>query len=654
MITGHFFTKKVSLQIGEIAKETYYAPFQVENEVATNRKKDLAERAVEVIYKVDSKVQEDAISSITKLFDQIQGIKASPIDDYVGKTPIEILSSNASIALFNEQYETLLNTSVEELEYMKVQCIKIAGDVFSQGIRLEELNNRLIDIRIALEGTELSATKQKIAQDIIGNVLQPNVVKDEVATSEARKVARDNVDPIYVLAQEKIIEQGTRVTEEIYKLLEKVGYLETNKAGRYRQYLGIIIIMGLMCLLSFRYIKSGHSNKKINRKHLSLVLILYTLAIISARSMLGTSCVYLPLGIITMLVTFAMGIGIATVIHILLIIFGATIFKGDIVFILYFIIVGMTSILMASVMQERTKTTMNALIMGCIQAIGYLGLRLFIGSDITVTLITETCIAFIMGVISVIVVVGTLPMLESLFGFVTPMQLLELTNPNQPILKRLLIEATGTYYHSLLVANLAEAAADAIGANPLMARVGGYYHDIGKLNCSSYFKENQGLENPHDYMTPEESYNVIISHVTGGIKLAEEYNLPIYIKDMILQHHGTSTMQYFYIKAKKDYGEEIEEKAFQYPGPKPKTKEAALVMLADVVEATTRSMQEQLGVTTTIEELVKKMVKQKLKEGQLDDCELYISDIDKIIDSFTKMLKGIYHQRIQYPERNEK
>ena len=155
-------------------------------------------------------------------------------------------------------------------------------------------------------------------------------------------------------------------------------------------------------------------------------------------------------------------------------------------------------------------------------------------------------------------------------------------------------------------------------------------------------------------MTPQESYSVILSHVTEGLRLAEEYHLPQYIKDMICQHHGTSTMQYFYIKAKKETNEEVLETTFKYHGPKPKTKEAALVMLADVVEATVRSMQDKLGKDLTIESVVRKMVKQKLDEGELDECELYISDIEKIIDSFTKMLTGMYHQRIAYPERNEK
>lgn len=653
VISGNFFIKKVSLQIGEIAKETVYAPFQVENEIATNRLRTLAAASVEPVYKKDSTVQEKAIGNIEKLFEAVTAIQNSDVATTLEKTEVEVLSGRSPIGLYNEQYAALLGASMNELTDVKDTCIGIASDIFTTGISNED-SNKIAEVRSAVDNTDLSVTMKKIAQDIINAVLAPNVVEDEVATNELKKIESDKVDPVYVLAQEKIIEKGSKVTEETYKLLEKVGYLDTDKTVKYKQYSGILILMLLMSYLSFKFIKTGYNLKIKDQRQLNLVLILYALAIVVTRMMVGVSFVYLPLSVPCMIIAFAVGPVIAAFVQILIIIFSTTIFKGDILFVLYFIISGIASILIVTRMEERTKTVMNGVYVGLIQCFTFIGLKLFVGSELNISVISQGFVAFIMGIIAVVTVVGALPAFESLFGFTTPMQLLEMTNPNQPILKRLLLEATGTYYHSLLVANLAESAASAINANPLMARVGGYYHDIGKLTCSKYFKENQGANNPHDYMTPQESYNVIVSHVTEGIKLAEEYHLPNYIKDMICQHHGTSTMQYFYIKAQQESDGEVAEEAFKYPGPKPKTKEAALVMLADVVEATLRSMQDKLGKELTIESIVRKMVKQKLDEGQLSECELYISDIDKIIDSFTKMLTGMYHQRIVYPERNEK
>lgn len=659
VLSGNFFTQKISLQIGEIAKETLYAPFQVENEEATTRKKQEAEAAVETVYKKDGTIQEKAIGNIETLFKYIHTIQTTEVAEQLQKSKVEVLSGRSPIGLYNEQYELLLGASSETLDRMKGICIDTASQLFAAGISQED-SAKSIAVRQAVDQTELSASLKKIAEDIINAVLEPNVVVDEVATNEQKKIARDKVDTVYVLAQEKIVEKGSKVTEEVYKLLEKVGYLDTDPTSRMKQYIGIILLILLVGFLYYYYIRKTYflCNKSISKrqqnKQLSLVFILYSVALIITRAMLSLPFVYLPLSIVCMVIAFAMSPHVAFMTHVLVVIFSATIFKGDIVFIVYFMISGIASTLIVTRMHERTKTLVSAVSVGSIQFITYLSLKLLIGANLSMSVLSEGVVAFIIGIISVVAVIGALPVFEALFEFVTPMQLLEMTNPNQPILKRLLLEATGTYYHSLLVANLAEAAATSIGANSLLARVGGYYHDIGKLTCSNYFKENQGITNPHDYMTPKESYEVIVSHVTAGVTLADEYQLPNYIKDFIRQHHGTSIMQYFYVKAQNESKEPILEKSFGYPGPKPQTKETALVMLADIVEATTRAMQDKLGGEIQIEELVRKSVKQKLEEGQLDECELYISDMDKIIESFTKMLTGMYHQRIVYPERNEK
>jgi len=653
VVTGNFFTKKLSLQVGQIAKETIYAPFQVENEMATSRKKELAEKSVLPTYKADVKVQEKAITDIEMLFDHTFTIQTTDIAEKLSKEPLEVLRERSSIGLYKDEYETLLAANAADLNDMKEVCIRIAAGLFEKGIQAGELSKG-VEIRAMLQETNLNVTYQKVCEGIILGIVKPNVVLDEVATNEAKKLEREKVDASYILQGEKIVEQGTRVTEEIYNVLDKVGYLETNKNTKYKHYLGISMLIALVLVFVFRYNKRANSSRGLKDKEMHLIMILYILSIAIIRILLGKSFVYIPLAIAPMLITLLINVDIALITNMILVIFASIIAKGDIIFTFYFMITAIINILLVSNMQERKKTMTTALVVGFVQLVTYLALKLFTGVDMSVEIVINAGVAFFIGMISVIVVTGALPLLESAFGFVTPMQLLELTNPNQPILKRLLLEATGTYYHSLLVANLAETAADAIGANPLMARVGGYYHDIGKLTCSNYFKENQTIDNPHDTMDPIKSFQIIISHVSCGISLANEYRLPTYIKDIIVQHHGTSIMQYFYVKAKEQNGSFIKEDQFRYPGPKPKTKEAALVMLADVVEATVRAMQDKLGIEMTIEQIVRKMVKLKLEEGQLDNCELYISDIDKIIESFNKMLKGMYHTRIQYPERNEK
>lgn len=255
------------------------------------------------------------------------------------------------------------------------------------------------------------------------------------------------------------------------------------------------------------------------------------------------------------------------------------------------------------------------------------------------------------GLICGLLAVGILPIWETLFSLATPSKLLELSNPSNELLKRLMIEAPGTYHHSVMVGNLAEAAADVVGADALLARVAAYYHDIGKLVNPLMFKENQiHMKNPHDELSPKDSAKIIIEHVAMGKELAERYKLPKRVRDIIMQHHGDSLATYFYYMAKQQG--EAEERDFRYAGPKPNSREAAIVMLADVVEAAVRAnlgvMKESLKVQVT------KLVRAKYEDGQLDDCTLNNRDLTRIIEAFLYVFEGANHERIVYPEQEEK
>lgn len=653
IISGNLFTQKISIEVGQIAQTTIYAPFQVENELATNRKRDSAEQAVEPIYKIDTKVQEKAIADLEELFNQTLLVKNTDTEYLLNKDQVDILQERVSIPLYKDEYEILLNASDETIEALRDLCIDSTIKMLEQGIKYED-TNKLLKIEQLIKDSNFHAIEQKVAASILQFVIKPNVVLDDNATGEAKKAAREKVEPIYILQGEKIIEKGTRVTEETYKLLEKVGYLDNDRTGKYKQYIGIAILIAILFLISYKYNKQHKKVPILKNNQINLLLILYISSLMVMRMMLGVKYIYLPLAIAPILVAILIKVDVAIMLHIILVIITSITYKGDLIFITYFLTTGIFSILIMATMHERKQTMRSAIFIGLFYFSTNIVLKLLIGTPVNMTTFTESALVLIVAMLAVFLAIGSLPLWEAIFGFITPLQLLELTNPNQPILKRLLIEATGTYYHSLLVANLAEAAADAIGANPLMARVGGYYHDIGKIKNPNLFKENQIGENPHDRLTPEDSFLLISSHVSYGLELSEQYKLPKYIKDIIVQHHGTSLMQYFYSKAVKLQGEDVDKEKYSYNGPKPKTKEAALVMLADIVEATTRSLQEKIGTEIILEELVGKLVRQKLEEGQLDECYLYIADINRIIDTFSKVLRGMYHQRVKYPERNEK
>jgi putative nucleotidyltransferase with HDIG domain len=255
------------------------------------------------------------------------------------------------------------------------------------------------------------------------------------------------------------------------------------------------------------------------------------------------------------------------------------------------------------------------------------------------------------GFLAALFVAATLRIFEYIFGVVTNFSLLELADFNHPLLKRLMIEAPGTYHHSMLVSNLSEAAAAAIGANSLLTRVGAYYHDIGKTAHPEYFTENQIMSNKHDELEPTMSRLVILNHIKEGVELAKKYRLNPVIIDFIPQHHGTSLIYYFYRKTieRAQEGEEVPEESFRYPGPKPQSRETAITLLADSVEGATRALDER--TPTAIEETVKKVINNKFIDGQLDECNLTLTEINTISSTFTRMLTSMYHNRVKYPEK---
>ena len=252
---------------------------------------------------------------------------------------------------------------------------------------------------------------------------------------------------------------------------------------------------------------------------------------------------------------------------------------------------------------------------------------------------------------SAVAAFGTFAILGNIFGITTSFQLLELGNPSQPLLRRLLLETPGTYHHSLMVGNLAERAADAIGADSLLTRIAAYYHDIGKLNNPFAYIENQaGVENIHDELTPEQSVELLRAHVSAGIDLAYQYKLPKAIIAFIPQHHGTALMSYFYARAKElaDDPSEVDPAKFRHAGPKPQSREAAILMLADGVEASVRSLTSQ--DEPSIRAMVERIIRERLEDGQFDDCDLTLRDLEKTREAFVAQLLGMYHRRVEYPQ----
>ncbi|HDZ88631.1 MAG TPA: HDIG domain-containing protein, partial [Nitrospirae bacterium] len=298
--------------------------------------------------------------------------------------------------------------------------------------------------------------------------------------------------------------------------------------------------------------------------------------------------------------------------------------------------------------KKRSDLLRAGIFVSGINIFSVLILLLFSGNIHADTAVSPIVAASFSGLGVAAIVSITLPVLEYIFKITTDISLLELLDLNQPLMKNLMITAPGTYHHSIIVGNLVEASAEAVGVNPLLARVSAYYHDIGKIKMPEYFVENQaGSVSKHDKLSPHMSSMILISHVKEGTELGKQYNLPQIINDIIEQHHGTNLITYFYQKAKNDMGENPSEEEYRYPGPKPQSRVAALVMLADAVEAASRVLKDP--TPSRIEALVDKIINHVFIDGQLDDCELTLKDLSLIKKHFIYILTGIFHRRIDYP-----
>jgi putative nucleotidyltransferase with HDIG domain len=308
---------------------------------------------------------------------------------------------------------------------------------------------------------------------------------------------------------------------------------------------------------------------------------------------------------------------------------------------------GFTAILFLRKAHHRTEYIYSGIAAGLINAVVFAMVALLKGSGFN-TVLSDGMWAMINGTASAIIAIGALPVLESMFRVATATRLLEILNPNQPLLKKLSLETPGTYHHSIIAANLSEAAAEALHLNTLLVKASAYYHDIGKLKKPEMYKENQqGRENPHEHMDPKKSAVILREHVIFGKYLAVKHKLPKDMGDMIEQHHGTMVMQYFYSKAKEVFPD-IKTDDYRYKGPKPQTKEALILMLADCTEAAVRASGS--SQKEKIREIIEKLIKERGEDKQFDECDITQKDLAAIKDAFINVYQGMYHERIQYPE----
>jgi len=484
-------------------------------------------------------------------------------------------------------------------------------------------------------------------------LIRPSLFLNEEETEKRRQEAVSLVKEVKKIIQKGqiIIRKGEIVNSEDIAILNALGL--QNPKINYSNIIGIILITTIFFLLVVLYLSYFHSDIYEDMSKLILLSIICVFIVLVAKMISQISGYLIPIAAASMLIAISLGPKIAILITVILSFLISFIPGGEINYILVGIIGGIVSIYSIRKATQRSSLTRAGLMIAGVNIITISALGL-INNEGYYLILKDSLWGVLNGFLAVILTIGILPFLESFFDITTPFKLMELSNPNQPLLKKLIVEAPGTYHHSIVVGNLSETATEEIGGNGLLARVGSLYHDIGKIKRPYFFTENQeAYKNIHDDMEPSLSALVIASHVKEGVELAKKNKLPKDIIDIITQHHGTGLITYFFHRALKENGssvDEIAEENYRYSGPKPQTKEAGIILLADSLEAATRTLTNP--TPSRIKSLVKEIIQKNLENGQLEECDLTLRDLDKIGDSFSLILTGMFHSRVEYPDED--
>ncbi|WP_027625044.1 HD family phosphohydrolase [Clostridium lundense] len=646
-------TQKFNLKEGDIAKVDIKAPREIVDDVATKARIQQAIESVPLQYNKNTEVKINVIDNINGLFQKVSEIKDSTTDI---KEKVNKLKAESKLSLSDEDYLILLNSSKEDLKTLNVFLTETMSQLYESININENVGNKSTeDIKKAQEFILLKVNSSKLPKkalkDLAVNIgygqIKPNFFYDKEKTEELQNEAKRKA-PVLIKKDQTIVKEGEPVTKGQIDILEKLGLLNSQDKFEWYIYVSLGTLILFILALQWFYIKKYYREIYNDTSKLTLINILTCISVLLAR-VLGIVPFLIPLACVPMLFTLLIDNRVSLVINGLNCILISCAVEFNVEITLLAIINAMVGSIILKRMQQRNDILYSALSIAVVNVIMTFSAG-FLLSNNTIEVAKKASFAFLGSIISGVLTIGFLPFFESIFDIVTTIKLLELSNPNNALLKKILMEAPGTYHHSVLVGNLAEVAAEEVGGNPVLARVASYYHDVGKIKRPYFFKENQlGNDNPHSKINPNLSTLIITAHVKDGVELAKEYKIPKSIIDIIEQHHGTTLVKYFYITMKNssDNPEEVNEENFRYPGPKPETKEAAIIMLADSVEAAVRSINEP--TKGKIEEMVNNIIKARLNEGQLDNCNLTLKDLDKIREAFIKVLMGIYHQRIEYP-----
>jgi hypothetical protein len=522
--------------------------------------------------------------------------------------------------------------------------------VLAQGVRQEDVGIARERARVLARSSQLPPALRALAGEIAAAAVRPTMEVDLAKTTELQQSAASEVPTQRRRVQqgEILLRRGEVVTPAHLQVLAAVGVYPPRVT--WSAIGGVALVVAVLLLATALYLWQFQPEVWGNVRHLVLWSLIVTGTLLLAQ-VLGAPRFsnYLgPAATGTMLLAILLRSRLALFTAAPLALLVGLAAGGEMGPVLVAFCGMLVGVFATRQIHRRMDFGLAGVVVGLAGAVVAVAVGLVEGVRWYPEMAVNAGSALTNGFLAAVVTIGVLPFLEQVFGMVTPIKLLELANPAHPLLKRLQLEAPGTYHHSIMVGNLAEAAAEAIGADALLVRVGTYYHDIGKLRRPAFFVENQmGIDNPHDKMTSSLSALTVGAHVRDGLELAREYDLPQAVADFIPQHHGTALMTYFYHQA-LERGDMQDESAFRYEGPKPQTPEAAILMLADAAEAAARALTKP--TPDRLDEVVRRIIREKLEDGQLDECGLTFRDLDRIAQAFVRILTGILHPRLEYPD----
>ncbi len=666
---------RIDVEVLGTSEQDIISPITVEDQAATEKKRIEAAAAVEDQYSYYPDYAAEQINLVSDFFGAIKKVKDEQPDDGTAaaaattetetKKVRAILPEELNRGIDDATLNTFLAASENELNIAREMSVTTVHDIMSNKVTISDIQAEKKKAAGKFDYSSLDESLRKATADLAGIAVIPNYVFDPEATIEKRNEAKDGVQPIMIRAGEVLAAKGDVITRDVYRKLELTG-ITTDSVKPY-PYMGLAVIVLMLTVMIAYYFKGFEPESRGKNVYYIMYLLIFLLLFASAKLIslyqeLGQFEIgYLvPAAFSAMMIKMLLNERMAVITSVVFAVAGSIMFNGGIPASmnfpagLYFLFSGVGAILFLDKQNRRSKILTAGLVIAGINILSIAGLTLLKYNHYS-SIETGVFMGYGMlsGLLAAVLTLGLMPFFEAGFGVISEMKLIELSNPNHPLLRKILTETPGTYHHSVMVANLSESACEAVGANGLLARVGSYYHDLGKTKQPHFFIENQmGRRNPHDDIPPQRSRDIIIAHASDGAEMLRKQKMPKEIVDIAEQHHGTTLLKFFYHKAAEHTDESVSENDFRYPGPKPQTKEAAIVGIADSVEAAVRSL--RAPTSEKIESLVRSIISDRLQDGQFNECDITVRELEAVAEALCETLHGIFHSRIEYPELSAK